>query len=172
MKTKLLSLACLAVVSALGFSSARAADSDLSSMDKTFAMKAAMGGMLEVQTGQIAADQGMSSDVKDFGSKMVEDHGKANDELKSIAASKGLDLPTALDAKHQKMVDDLKAKSGKDFDSAYLALMTKAHNMDNALFQKEASKGTDADLKAFASKTDMVIKHHIEMLNDVKSKMK
>jgi putative membrane protein len=172
MKIKMLSLACLLLASAFGLSSARAADMDMSAADKSFVMKAAQGGMLEVQTGQLAQSQATSQDVKDFGSKMVEDHGKANDELKGIASSKGIEIPSSLDAKHQKMVDDLKAKSGKDFDDAYLALMTKAHSMDDKLFMKEASSGKDADLKAFADKTDKTIKMHISMLNDVKSKMK
>jgi putative membrane protein len=68
------------------------------------------------------------------------------------------------------MVDDLKAKSGKDFDTAYLKAMTKGHDMTDALFQKEASSGQDPDLKAFAAKTDKVVKMHIAMLKDIKSK--
>jgi putative membrane protein len=173
MKIKTFGLGCLLAVSALCFSTARAADaSTVSAGDKSFVMKAAQGGMLEVQTGQMAQTQGSAQDVKDFGSKMVEDHGKANDELKALASSKGIDLPAQLDAKHQKLVDDLKSKSGADFDTAYLALMNKAHGMDDKLFMKEASSGSDPDLKAFADKTDKVVKMHIQMLNDIKSKAK
>ena len=150
---------------------ARAADSKVSSMDKSFAMKAAMGGMFEVDAGKVAADKAMSQDVKDFGSKMVEDHGKANDELKSISGSKSIDLPMALDSKHQKMLDALNGKSGEAFDKAYLSDMNKAHKMDDALFMKEADKGSDTDLKAFADKTDKTVKMHISMLKDIDDKM-
>ena len=152
--------------------SARAADMMVSSMDKSFAEKAAMGGMFEVDAGKIAAGKADAQDVKDFGSKMVEDHGKANDELKSIASSKSIELPMALDSKHQKMVDALNAKSGEAFDKAYMSDMAKAHKMDDALFMKEADKGKDADIKAFADKTDKVIKEHISMLKDMDDKMK
>ena len=145
--------------------------SDMSSMDKMFVKKAAMGGMFEVQTGQIAASKGDSQDVKDFGNKMVADHGKANDELKGIVTSMNMQTPDALDAKHQKMVDALNAKSGPAFDKAYMADMSKAHSMDDALFMKEASSGTNPQLKDFASKTDMVVKQHIQMIDDMKSKM-
>ncbi len=168
MKIKAVSLACLLAFGAFTLS----ARADVSAADKKFVMKAAQGGMLEVDLGKVAQDQGSAQDVKDFGAKMVEDHGKANDELKSIVATKDITLPDSLDAKHQKMLDDLKAKSGTDFDTAYLAAMTKAHNMDDALFKKEASSGTDPDLKAFADKTDKdVIQKHIAMLQDMKSKM-
>jgi putative membrane protein len=136
-----------------------------------FVHKAAIGGLFEVQSGKIAEDKGMSQEVKDFGAKMVEDHGKANDELKSIATAKGLDVPSALDDKHQKMLDALNAKSGKDFDDLYFSDMTKAHAMDDKLFMKEASSGTDPDIKDFAAKTDQVVKMHIAMLKDDKAKM-
>jgi putative membrane protein len=149
-----------------------AADSSsVSAADKMFVKKAAIGGMFEVETGKIAQDKGADQGVKDFGAKMVEDHGKANDELKSIASSKGIEVPTALDAKHQKMVDSLNSMSGAAFDKAYIKDMTMAHDMDDKLFMKEAQSGKDSDLMAFASKTDQVIKMHIQMLNDLKSKM-
>ncbi len=149
--------------------SAHAADT---SMDKTFVTKAAVGGMFEVESSKIATDKGTTQGVKDFGSKMVEDHSKANDELKSIASSKGIDVPAALDSKHQKMLDSLNAKSGKAFDMEYLSDMSKSHKAADALFMKEADKGKDADLKAFADKTDKVIKEHISMLKDVQGNMK
>src|SRR5471030_3252530 len=106
-------LACFTVFG-LASSPVWAADA-VSSGDKSFVMKAAQGGMTEVQLGQLAADKGTSQDVKDFGSKMVTDHGKANDELKSIASSKGVTIPDKLDAKHQAMVDKMSKMSGAEF---------------------------------------------------------
>jgi putative membrane protein len=148
----------------------RAADS-VSASDKTFVMKAAQGGMTEVQLGQIAATKGTSQDVKDFGAKMVTDHGKANDELKSIATAKGITIPDKLDSKHQAMVDKMNGMSAADFDKAYVNAMVKAHKKDDMLFTKEASSGDDADIKAFASKTDETVKMHLSMIEDIQSKM-
>jgi len=67
--------------------------SSLSVKDKTFMRKAAKGGMMEVAMGRLAAQNAQSDDVKSFGKRMVTDHSKANDELKSIAAKKGVKLP-------------------------------------------------------------------------------
>ncbi len=128
--------------------------------------------MFEVQSSQVAQDKATSSDIKDFAGMMVTDHGKANDELKSIASSKGLDVPSSLDAKHQAMLDSLNGKSGKDFDSAYLQDMEKGHKGANALFKKEAASGQDVDIKSFAAKTDLTIEHHIAMLHEVEAKTK
>ena len=150
--------------------SARAAD--VPAGDKTFAMAAAQGGLTEVTLGQLAADKATSQDVKDFGSKMVTDHGKANDDLKAIASSKGLTLPDKLDAKHQAMVDKLNGLSGAAFDKAYVKDMVTAHKKDDAAFKKEASSGKDADIKAFAAKTDDTVQMHLKMIEDIQSKMK
>jgi putative membrane protein len=173
MKIPFYHLLVLASLTLFGFafSPARAADA-VSSADKSFVMKAAQGGMTEVQLGQLAADKGTSQDVKDFGSKMVTDHGKANDELKSITSSKGITLPDKLDAKHQGMVDKLSGMSGSAFDKAYVDAMVTAHKKDDALFTKEASKGQDADIKAFAAKTDETVRMHLSMIQDIQSKMK
>lgn len=157
-----------------GSLAATAADKPaVSSADKAFVMKAAQGGMLEVQLGQLASDKASSQDVKDFGAKMVTDHGKANDELKSIAESKGLTLPDKLDAAHQAKVDKLSKLSGAEFDKAYVSEMVKDHKADDAAFAKEAKSGEDPDIKAFAEKTDNdVIKMHLKMIEDIQSKMK
>ena len=81
--------------------------------DMRFAKNAAVGGMTEVKLGQLAAEKGSSDQVKQFGQKMVDDHSKAADELKSIAAANKMTLPTSLDAKHQAMVDKLSGMTGE-----------------------------------------------------------
>lgn len=144
----------------------------ISAGDKTFVTKAAQGGLTEVQLGQLAVDKSTSQYVKDFGSQMVADHSKANDELKSIASTKGITVPDKLDVKHQAMVDKMKGVSGAAFDKAYVDAMVTAHKKDGALFSKEASSGQDADIKAFAAKTDETVKVHLSMIQDIQSKMK
>ena len=110
-------LVCLVVISltALPVIAAEVAEAD-----KTFVVKAAQGGMTEVQLGHLASEKGTSSDVKSFGAQMVADHGKANDELKSIATAKGIVISDKLDAKHQAMVEKMTALSGAAFDKAYV----------------------------------------------------
>ena len=68
------------------------AGSKLSAADKTFMMNAAKGGMMEVEWGKLAAQNGQNADVKKFGQTMVDVHTKANDELKTLASTKGVDL--------------------------------------------------------------------------------
>ncbi len=138
--------------------------SGVSAKDKEFMMKAAMGGMKEVDMGKMAEQQGKSDDVKKIGSRMVADHGKANSELMAIAAKKGVTLGKN------------KAKMAKldeaNFDKEYLAAMVKDHEKDLAEFQSEAQNGSDPDVKAFAAKTAKVIESHLAMIKAAQKKMK
>ena len=131
--------------------------------DKDFAQKAAVGGMAEVQLGKLAQQKASNDQVKQFGSHMVEDHSKANDELKQIASAKGLALPTDLDASHKSKVAKMEKLSGAEFDRAYSKMMLSDHKKDVSEFEKQSTKGTDPDLKAFASKTLPTLKEHLQM---------
>jgi putative membrane protein len=134
--------------------------------DKTFVTKAAQGGMAEVQLGQLAADKGTSDDVKKFGQRMVTDHSKANDELKTIAQSKNITLPTAVDAKDKALHDRLASLSGAAFDRAYMRNMVADHKKDIAEFRVESKSGKDPEVKAWAEKTLPTLEDHLKQAQD------
>jgi putative membrane protein len=94
---------------------------------------------------------------------MQDDHGKANEELKTLATNKGVQLPTALEGKHKKTVDRLSKLSGEEFDRQYMQAMVNDHKEDVEKFQREADKGKDPDVKQFANKQLPVLKKHLEM---------
>ncbi|HVZ35691.1 MAG TPA: DUF4142 domain-containing protein, partial [Polyangiaceae bacterium] len=128
----------------------------------TFVKKAALDGMTEVELGKIAASKAQDEKVKQFASRMVADHTKANEELASIAKKKGMKMPTSLDAEHQTMVQGLNAKSGAAFDKAYSEHMDADHAKAVAMFQG-AVTGSDPDLAAFAKKTLPTLQEHKQM---------
>jgi putative membrane protein len=99
------------------------------SMDtQTFVREAAIGGMAEVELGQLAAGKASSDAVKQFAQRMVTDHRKANAELNTLVQRKGLTLPTELDATHKQTRDTLAAMSGALFDRSYMDAMRKDHH--------------------------------------------
>ncbi len=137
-----------------------------------FAVKAANGGMLEVELGRLAQEKAQSKEVKDFGAMMVMDHSKANDEMKALATSKNITLPTALGEDEQKHVNELTKLSGTDFDKKYVSLMVDDHKEDISLFKKAADDDkTDADIKAFAVKTLPTLQKHLEHITALDKKI-
>ena len=143
----------------------------LAAADKTFMMKAARGGMAEVELGRLATEKASSADVKQFGQRMVDDHGKANDELKGLASQKNVTLPADLDAKHKATRDRLSKLSGAAFDKAYMADMVADHNADVAEFARVSKRAKDADVKAFAAKTLPTLQEHQRLAKEVAGKV-
>jgi len=140
--------------------------------DAKFATEAAVGGMAEVSLGKLALEKSTNASVKEFATMMVNDHGKANEELMSIAAAKNVTLPADVDEEHKKKADDLSKKTGKDFDKDYVDAMVDGHKKTLKLMQDEAKDGKDAELKAFAAKTAPIVQAHLDMINKIKDGMK
>lgn len=138
--------------------------------DTDFVSMAASSGLMEVELGKVAAQKGASPEVKKFGQHMVDDHSKANAELKQLATKKKWTLPTKMNAEHQAAFDQLSKMSGKDFDRDYMAQMVKAHMMDVGMFEQATKQATDADLKALASKTTPTLRMHLDMARELNSK--
>ena len=147
------------------------AASGIAAADQAFVKEAALGGMAEVDLGQLAASKAADADVKQFGQRMVDDHGKANEELKSWASSKSVTLPTELDAKHKAEHARLEKLSGAAFDKAYMASMVADHNKDVAEFQKQAKAAKDPDLKAWVTKTVPTLEDHQKSAKEISGKV-
>ena len=116
----------------------------------------------EIDAAKLAKDDAKNGEVKEFAKQMVKDHSKANDELKTLAASKNITLPSAPNEEKQKAAADLGGKSGSDFDKAYISQMKKDHDQTVKLFEDAQKDVKDAELKAFIDKTLPVIKAHGE----------
>jgi putative membrane protein len=150
--------------------SSASGSSQLSAADQTFVKKAAQGGMAEVELGKLATQKASSEDVKKFGQRMVDDHTKANDQLKQIAGNKGVTLPTDLDSKDQALKDRLSKLDGEKFDQAYMKNMVRDHTKDVSEFRKESTSGKDSDLKSFASQTLPTLEDHLKEAKNIAPK--
>lgn len=150
--------------------SSASGSSQLSAADQTFVKKAAQGGMAEVELGKLATQKASSEDVKKFGQRMVDDHTKANDQLKQIAGTKGVTLPTELDSKDQALKDRLSKLDGEKFDQAYMKNMVRDHTKDVSEFRKESTSGKDSDLKSFASQTLPTLEDHLKEAKNIAPK--
>jgi putative membrane protein len=145
--------------------------SELSAKDKAFMEKAAQGGLEEVEIGQMVASKAQSNDVKQFAQRMVDDHTKANDQLKSIAQQKGVTLPATMDAKGQAMKSRLEKLSGEQLDKAYMKSMVQDHTKDVQEFRTASQSLKDPDVKSFASSTLPTLESHLKQAKQVAAKV-
>jgi putative membrane protein len=133
------------------------------SADNRFVMEMAMGNMAEAELGRTASQKASSSEVKQFGQRMVTDHGKALEELKMMASNKNITLPTTVDPKHKATHDKLSGMSGEAFDRAYMQQMVQAHNETLSKLRSHAKSSRDADIKAWAAKTLPTVQEHLKL---------
>jgi predicted outer membrane protein len=127
----------------------------------------AIANMAEVETGKLALEKAQDPKVKEFAQHMVDDHSKMLDEVKNLAQSKGVELPGAPDAKHDKVMKKLQSASGADFDRQYMRAMVKDHRDALKLTQRTAKGAKDPDLKAAAQKAAPDIQEHLKMAQDI-----
>ena len=140
--------------------------------DKKFVKEAAAGGLAEVEMGKLAVQKSSDDAVKQFGQKMIDDHTKANEQLKEIASKQGITIPESLDSKQQSKVDKLSKLSGPAFDKAYVKDAVKDHEKDVREFKNEAQNGSDPNIKQFASSTLPTLEQHLDMAKTLRKTAK
>jgi putative membrane protein len=133
-----------------------------------FVTQAVISDMFEDQTSKLALEKA-DEKTKAFAKKMIEDHKKTSDELKSVVQTGDmkLNLPTALDSAHQSKLDKLKSLSGNDFTKQYHDDQVTAHKNATDLYKRYAESGDNAALKAFAIKTKPHLDEHLKMAQDL-----
>jgi putative membrane protein len=144
---------------------------ELNASDRVFLRAAAAGGLAEVEFGQMAATSGDSQLIKGFGQRMESDHGRANKRLSALAAGDQVPLPTKLDQEHQLVRENLRKLSGANFDRAYIDSQLQDHQRAAHLLVYEIGSGENADLKAFAEDTLPTVLEHLQMAQDIATKL-
>lgn len=153
----------VAVVAAL-FGTAVYAQSSVSKGDREFMEDIAHANLAEVAMGHMALEKSQNAQVKQFAQKMIDDHSKAEDELKQLADSKGVKLPTEPGVMQKTKVTTLKSLFGETFDKQYVKHAGVGdHENAQKLLTRVQSKATDADLKSYADKTIKAVEEHLAM---------
>jgi putative membrane protein len=139
--------------------------------DRVFVHAAVIGGMAEVELGKLAQQKGENDAVKEFARRMVEDHGKANNQLSGLAKEDGIAVPDKLDQEHQAVRDRLEVANGEEFDLAYVEGQVADHQKTAQLLEYEIGSGQDVELKSFASDTLPVVLEHLRAAQEIQAEL-
>jgi putative membrane protein len=131
--------------------------------DEQFVMSAARANLAEVELGKIGETKASNAEVKRFAKRMVDDHSKALDELKTVASKADITLPTAPDRRDLSLKSRLDKLTGGAFDRAYMRAMVKDHRHDVAAFRVEKMHAKDANVKQYAASTLPVLEEHLKL---------
>lgn len=136
-------------------------------VDKAFVKKALEGNMAEVQMGQLALQKSNDDQVKQFAQRMVDDHGKMQDQLRPVAEQMGVKMPDGPSKGQMKKMDKMKSLSGNAFDQAYIKDMVKDHKSDSSEFKQEAQSTQNAHLKQLATEGGQTIESHLQQIQQI-----
>ena len=139
--------------------------------DENFLRNAAEGNIAEVKFGKLAEEKGQSEEVKKFGKRMVEDHGKANEELKQIGSREGINLPTDWSRKHAQKYDALAKLSGPEFDKAYARSMVQDHEQDINEYKQASTAAKNNSLKQYFEQTVPTLQSHLQEAKQMQSQV-
>lgn len=133
-----------------------------------FVKEVAISDMFELETSKLAEQKGNSQE-KTFAQRMLTDHTKTTNELKSMVSSGKIkaELPTSLDRPHESKLETLKKASGKNFTTDFNSYQISAHQDAVSLFERYAKSGDNPELKEWASSTLPTLKQHLEMANEL-----
>ena len=136
-----------------------------------FLMDAADGGMTEVELGRLAQDKAKNQNVKNFAQMMIHDHSAANDQVKSLASQRNINIPDSISTAHKNKKEDLLKKEGAAFDKAYMDAMVKDHESTINLFEKASNNSKDDGVKSFITSTLPTIRQHLDSARSIRKKL-
>jgi len=136
--------------------------------DREFVAKALGGGNAEIDEAQLALQKSNNADVKSFAQMMIDDHSKADNQLKTLIAG---NIPEGIAAHDHKVIGRLTNLTGKRFDTAYAKSQVHAHKQAVILFKNEAKMGDNEQLRDFASQTLPTLEQHQQAANDLLGKV-
>ncbi len=133
----------------------------LSTADAAFLDEASRAGIETVTFAQLARTQGVRASTRDFATRLADTHTTLNQDLTHLAARKHIAPIASMDPAHQADYDRLAALHGSAFDRAWLNQQAADHQAMLRLFQGEAGRGTDADVRALAARGVPEIERHL-----------
>ena len=162
---KRIGLALAAVGMTVGMCSTSYAQ-DTKSADKSFIKDASEGSLAEINYAKLALEKSKDDNVRRFAQQMITDHEKLIADMKPFCVKYHV-TPSGTPIMDHAKYEELKMKSGTDFDRAYVEAMVKDHNDDLQKFINEENSTADPDLKATVAKGEAVVKEHTKMIDDI-----
>ncbi len=164
-------IAALAAATFIGCEKHGSKNTTTNKTDEFFMQQASYSNLAEIDAGGIAGARGNYDSVKMFGTMMIQDHGKAETSLQSLAAELNVSIPGTPDSIHQAKAALLKTLSGHTFDTAYINGQVLDHKKTIAVFQTELSGGYNPSVLNYAKKNLPVVQMHLQEVLDIQAKL-
>lgn len=136
-------------------------------MIQKFAKHSYLCNLMEIELGKIVQAKADRNDVKEFARWMVDAHTKANQDLKSAAATQGITLPMELEAWQKAKLDHVRTIDARDLSGLYIFGQVGAHHMALLGNRCAVNKLQDGEFKKLAQKMVTEVRHHLEQAEKI-----
>ncbi len=132
---------------------------------------------IDSAAGVLAKSKAQSKAVKDFAQTMITDHTQVNKQAVALATKLGVtpednDVSRELNSGAQQSQSELQAKSGADFDSAYIDHEVAYHQaVLDALDQTLIPDAQNAELKELLTKVRPAIAAHLDRAKGIQKSL-
>jgi putative membrane protein len=137
--------------------------------DQQFMAEAAENEHAEIQVAGTALRRASNVQVRSVAQAMLQDHGRLQQELQALAATKTMPLPGEPSPLQRGLIDTLQHVDDAAFDRYCAQVMVVSQQRAILLFRRAASDAGDADLRAWAKNSLPVLEHHLQMARYLKS---
>lgn len=138
--------------------------------DSEFLVKAAEMNLEEIQLAKLAQQKGTAAHVKELGKMMEDAHTKSLNELKGLAQSKNISIPSSETNDAKDAYKDLNDESGNDFDEAYIDKMVTKHEDAIDSFEDAAEDSDDQEIKRWAANSLPDLRKHLDRAKESQKK--
>lgn len=128
--------------------------------DSTFLVEALSGGIMEVKLGELAVKKSKQESTQELGKMMIQDHSKANEEIRMLLQQQNIAVPDSLIKQHKSKIKEFERTKASEFDSKYIKEMQKDHREDISKFEARLNRTTYTGLKDFVNRTLPVLRKH------------
>jgi putative membrane protein len=146
----------------------REAPSNKNTEDVDFLVEAMRTGLAEVQLGELAAQRSYDPRVRDYGTKLKNDHGAQVAEIERMLQPLRVSIPTEPSTKAQAQHAALARLTGEQFDAAFIEAMIASHTEAIEQYGAQTHANPDRALADFASKSLPVLREHLAMAQSLR----
>jgi len=132
--------------------------------DQEFAALMISNNRFEIEAGGQAYAQGTSKDIVDMGAQMASDDGAACAELAALAALKGWHVPDDLQAREQRVLDELITLDKEMFDQEFAKRMIGWHEATIELLEQALGPDGvyDEDLRQWVERKLSLMRYQLD----------
>lgn len=116
----------------------------------------------EIELARLAQSNGTTPNIKEMGKTMEKDHAAFLEEIKKIAETKKITIPSEITADGQKERKKLADETGTDFDRDYCEAVVENHKKQIKKYMNAMEDCEDIEVKNYANKTLPTLRDHLD----------